>query len=156
MPLEISARATIKTDAAGRYELEIGGSKHYWQGELSRFEPGTAVVVTVKRWYKKRSLRQNSLLHAYIGILADELGYGPDTMKELIRLKWLKQPIYDKDGNELVDMTTGEVLFELRSTTELSTVEMVELCDSIRVWALEGFNVTLPLPGDEMEFNFNK
>src|ERR1700761_2713961 len=153
MALEITARAKVITDEAGRYKLDIPNPT-FWAGELSRFEPGTAVVVSVKKYYKKRSLKQNSLFHAYVGILGDYFGYKPDTMKELIRLKWLKIPLLKDDGSDMVDITTGEVLFDLRSTTELTTLEMAQLCDEIREWAMEGWNVTLPLPDEQNEINF--
>lgn len=153
MALEITARGKILTDEKLRQYLHVDNPE-WWATELARFDPDTPVVLSVKKWYKKRTLKQNSLFHAYVAILADYFGYSPDTMKELIRLKWLKVPLYDKNGNEAIDITTGEVLFDLRSTKYLSTVEMAELCDAIRLWADEGWGVILPLPGDNLELTF--
>ena len=151
--LEINARAKVRQLDNGKYELDIPNPT-FWQGELSKFGPDVDVVISVKKWYKKRSIRQNSLFHAYVAILADYFGYGADTMKELIRLKWLKVPLLKNDGSEMIDITTGEVLFELRSTTSLSTMEMMELCDEIRTWALDGWSIVLPLPSENIPLNF--
>lgn len=153
MPIEITARGRVLTDDKGRYKLDIPNPE-YWSGELARFGPDVPVVISVKKWYQKRSLKQNSLFHAYVGILADYFGYGTDTMKELIRLKWLKIPLLNDKGEEAIDYTTGEVLFELRSTTSLSTVEMAELCDAIREWSELGWGIKLPLPDDNLTLQF--
>lgn len=153
MALEISARGIIKLDEKGKQYLHVDNPE-WWGGELFRFSPDTAVVVTIKKWYKKRSLRQNSLFWAYVSILADYFGYSQDTMKLLIGLKWLKTPIYDRDGNEMIDVTTGEVMYEITSTTALNTAEMAQLCDEMREWALSGWSVVLPLPEDNLELNF--
>jgi hypothetical protein len=118
------------------------------------FTDGAKVTVTIAKRYNKRSLAQNSLFHAYVGILADEFGYDKDTMKELIRLKWLKETLYDPNDNEMVDTTTGEIMFRLRSTTELNTMEMAELTEEIRIWAMQGWNIVLPLPGEQEELKF--
>lgn len=118
------------------------------------FKDNEKVTFTVSTRYNKRSLKQNSLFHAYVGILADEFGYDSDTMKELIRLKWLKETLRDNNGDEMVDTTTGEIMFRLRSTTELNTLEMAELTEEIRIWAMQGWNIVLPLPGDNLEMNF--
>lgn len=150
---EVIARAKVLQDEKGRYSLEIP-NMDWFRGELSGFGPGTAVVVSVKKWYKKRSLGQNNLFHWYADILADYFGYPLDTMKLLIRLKWLKVPLLKHDGSEAVDITTGEVLFDLRSTSDLNTVEMAELCDEIRTWAMDGWGVVLPLPDQNTEINF--
>lgn len=117
------------------------------------FPDGAKVTVGISTRYNKRSLKQNSLFHAYVGILADEFGYDTDTMKELIRLKWLKEPVCDLNGGEMVDTTTGEIMFRLRSTTELSTLEMSELTEEIRIWAIQGWNIVLPLPEENIKLN---
>jgi len=156
MPKEINAKAFVRQDERGKYDIEIGGDKHFWQGELSRFGPDEPVVINIKKWYKKRSLKQNSLFHAYIGIMADYFGYAPDTMKQLVGLKWLQAPLQDAQGNEMIDVTTGEVLFEIRSTASLNTLEMAELTDAMRTWAMEGWSIKLPLPEENISFNFKQ
>lgn len=120
------------------------------------FADGDKVTVQISTRHKQRSIKQNNLLHAYIGILADEFGYDLDTMKELIRLKWLKEPVCDLNGDEMVDTTTGEIMFRLRSTTELTTLEMAELTEEIRIWAIQGWNVILPLPEEQQELKFKQ
>lgn len=106
MALEISARGIIKLDEKGKQYLHVD-NPDWWGGELSRLSPDTAVVVTIKKWYKKRSLDQNNTFHWYVGILADYFGYSEDTMKMLIKLKWLKEPLYDTLGEQMVDIPPG-------------------------------------------------
>lgn len=150
---EITARAIVKTDDDGHYYLDVPNPK-WWSTEIGSFAPETAVVITVKKWYKKRSVDQNSTYHWYIGVLADCFGYAPDTMKSLIALKWLKQPLYDNLGNEMRDVTTGDKMFELRSSASLNTVEMADLCMNIRQWADEGWGVILTEPDKNYKINF--
>lgn len=153
MAKEITARAIVKSDDDGNFYLDVPNPK-WWSSEISKFSIDTAVVITVKKWYKKRSLDQNSTYHWYIGVLADYFGYAPDTMKSLIALKWLKEPLYDTNGNEAIDITTGEKMFELRSSASLNTFEMAELCTNIRQWADEGWGVILPEPDKNYKINF--
>lgn len=134
--------------------LHFPSEKFVYRDLKDAFPDGTKITVTVATRYNKRTLKQNSLFHAYVGILADEFGYDTDTMKELIRLKWLKEYLYKDDGDELVDITTGEHMFRLKSTTELSTLEMVMLTEEIRIWALQGWSIVLPLPDDQLDFKF--
>lgn len=155
MATEISARGKIVLDENGLQILHVD-NPDWWRGELSRFAPDTAVIVTIKKWYKKRSLDQNSTFHWYVGVLADYFGYAPDTMKKLIALKWLKEPLYDKNGEQAIDVTTGELLFDIRSTASLNTVEMADLCTAIRQWADEGWGVILPEPDKNYKLNFHK
>lgn len=150
---EITARGKILINDKGLQYLNIDNPT-WLAGELSRFDPDTPVVVTIKKWYRKRTLKQNNLYHAYISIMADYFGYSVDTMKSLVALKYLKQPLQDNEGNELVDITTGEILFELRGSKDLNTYEMVELCDNLREWSLSGWGIVLPIPGDNTELTF--
>lgn len=155
MAKEITARGTVKTDDKGRYMLDIPNPT-FWQGELSRFEPGTAVVVSVKKWYKKRSIRQNAVLHWYINEIADETGMAADTIKEVLRHKFLSVDAVDRKGEVMADKESGEVLKVYRSTTELTTFEFMEFTEQIRLWANDFLNLNLPLPNEETELNFTK
>lgn len=128
--------------------------KYVYSDLREAFADGCKVTVTIDKRYKKRSLKQNALFHAYVTILADEFGYDKDTMKELIRIKWLKESLCDPNGDEMVDTTTGEIMFRLRSTTELSTQEMAELTEQIRIWAIQGWNIVLPLPDEQIDLKF--
>lgn len=152
---EISGRGKIICDEKGRYQLVIDNDL-WWKGELSKFEPGTIIVASVKRWYKKRSLSQNGLFHKYCEIFGDYLGYDKDEMKEEIRRKFLKEPLLNAQDEQLCDLYTGELLWKYRSTASLNTQEMFELTENVRIWALTSFNVVLPLPEEQQEMPFRK
>lgn len=85
---------------------------------------------------KKRSLNENAYYWALLDILGNELGYMPyevhDAMKNLF----------------LTDYT--HKIPRVRSTSSLSTVEMEEYLQKIRVFALTELNINLPLPNENI------
>lgn len=93
------------------------------------------VQVTVRVEEKIRSNPQNSYLHLIIKIWADEIGYEPKELKEVIRKLFLE---YYEDGFPLP---------KYKSTADLTTIEMEELCENIRRKAAE-CGVYLPLPNE--------
>lgn len=153
MATEITARGKILLSKYGLQYLHIDNPT-WLSGELSRFEPDTSVVVSIKKYYKKRSLKQNNLFWAYCNILGEHLGYDKDDMKTIIQLKFLKEAIQDLQGNEMGYPDTGEVLFTLRSTASLNTLEMASLCEQIRIWGMQSFQCVLPLPDENISLNF--
>lgn len=155
MPKEITARAKVQTDKKGLYYLHID-NMDWWRGELSKFGPGVPVKISIKKFYNKRSLDQNGMFHWYVGILADYFGYANDTMKRLIGLKWLKEPVLDTNGEQAVDVVTGELLFDIRSTADLDRMEMAELCREMREWAELGWGIILPEPDKNYKLNFKQ
>lgn len=66
---------------------------------------------------------------------------------DMLRLKFLKVLIQ-------VNEETGEVIERIRSTTELSTVEMMDYLAMIREWVLDFFGVMIPEPDDQMKMKF--
>jgi len=100
---------------------------------------------------KKRSIEQNAYLHLALTILKDglnELGnkFTLNEVKDLVKFKFLKADVY----NEL----TGELIGErIKSTTELTTVEMMVFIDSFREWSMQTFNIYIPSPNEQLELN---
>ena len=89
-----------------------------------REHEGRRVTVTVGRQKKQRSIPQNSYIHGVvIKMLSDYLGYEPREMKGII--KWV---------------------FKIKHTSDLSTVEDEELCERVRRWAAQKFNLVIPDP----------
>ncbi len=155
MALEITARGKILLSESGKQYLHID-NPDWWSGELARFAPDTAVVVTIKKWYKKRSLKQNSVLHWYINAISDETGQSVDTIKEVLRHKFLSEDIVDRNGEIMADRSSGEVLKRYKSTTELSTMQFNEFTENIRLWANDFLGLQLPLPNEAVELKFDK
>lgn len=118
------------------------------------FDSGAKVTISIATRRKPRSLKQNAVLHWYINAIADETGMAPDDVKEVLRHKFLSEDITDRNGEIMADKASGEVLKRYKSTTELSTVEMMAFTEEIRMWALDFLNLALPLPNEEVELNF--
>ena len=125
-----------------------------WKDIRDAFEYGAKCTLTIATRRKPRSLKQNAVLHWYINAIADETGMAAEDVKEVLRHKFLSEDIVDRNGEIMADKSSGEVLKRYKSTTELSTVEMITFTDKIRIWALDFLNLTLPLPGDYTEINF--
>ncbi len=118
------------------------------------FPDGAKITVEIKSRRKPRSLRQNAVLHWYINEIADETGMAPDEIKEVLRHKFLSVDVVDKNGEIMADKSTGEVLKRYKSTADLSTVEMMQFTEEIRLWANDFLGITLPLPNEETELKF--
>jgi hypothetical protein len=90
----------------------------------------------------KRSNQQNRLFHLYCSIMAKELGYDLEEMKDIIKYKFLRR--------ERVVESTGEVLVYLGKTSKLSKLEFAELVDSMVRFAAE-LNIILKSPEEYFE-----
>jgi hypothetical protein len=110
------------------------------------------VVVTVKKKYKQRSHEQNGYYWAVI----------IDYWKEIMFTEWGE--ILNKDevhsflktnfnSDEVVNEATGEILRVPKSTTKNTTTEMEVYHEICRQKAFEMFNVMIPLPNEQLEFN---
>jgi hypothetical protein len=118
------------------------------------FKDGDKVTVTIATRRKPRSLKQNAVLHWYINAIADETGIDKNDVKEVLRHKFLAEDILDQNGEIMADKASGEVLRRYKSTTELSTIEMLTFTEEIRQWSLDFLNLPLPLPNEEIELKF--
>jgi len=134
--------------------INFNNEAYCYRDLKAMFSDGAKVTVTVATRRKPRSLKQNAVLHWYINAIADETGMGADDVKEVLRHKFLSEDILDRNGEIMADKSSGEVLKRYKSTTELSTVEMMAFTEEIRQWALDFLNMILPLPGDYTELNF--
>lgn len=107
-----------------------------WALGLRKIE-GKRVTVEVSEWRKSRSAAQSRYMWGVvIAILADEFGYTKDEMHAALAHKFLGS----------VDEKTG--LMRIRSTKDLSTVEMEEYLASIREWASLKYRILIPLPNE--------
>ena len=114
------------------------------------FKNGEKVTITVKTRRKPRSLPQNSLIHAYMTIIANESGNTLETVKSVLKRLFLTRDVIDKNGDVVFNPKTGEVLTYVQDTSELSTIEMAAFTEEIRMWALD-FGIYLPLPKENHE-----
>jgi len=103
----------------------------------------TDYIVNVKKQRNNRSNMQNNYYWACIvQALANELGYYPDEMHDILKVKfaseWETIPIEDK--------TIG--IQKINSTARMNTKEFEVYADQIRIWALTELGIRLMLPNE--------
>jgi len=94
---------------------------------------------------RTRSISQNSFLHLILSVYALEMGE---------TLKYTKEEIFKKEINkdvflcERVNIKTGEIRHDWRSTSTLNTKEMTTCIDRFRHHAAKDLGLYLPEPRD--------
>lgn len=115
---------------------------------IATFE-GKQIVIKIEKFKKKRSTQQNRF---YFGIILPivqnclkEAGHvmTNESTHDLIKLKFLKETLF-------VNEDTGEVIERIKSTTELSTSQFMDLLAEINNFTFEYFGVSLPSPNDDL------
>ena len=118
---------------------------------IQTFE-GKQIVIKIEKAKKKRSTQQNRF---YFGVIIPivqnclkEAGHimTNESTHDLIKLKFLKEALF-------VNEETGEVIERIKSTTELSTSQFMDLLAEINNFTFEYFGVTLPSPNDDLTLN---
>ena len=111
-------------------------------------ELGNDYIVDVKKQKNNRSKMQNNYYWACIvQPLASELGYFPDEMHDILKMKftaeWETHTIID-DG---VDYKT-EGFFAMKSTARMDSKAFEIYADQIRMWAITELGIRLMLPNE--------
>ena len=107
------------------------------------------VVIKIEKFKKKRSTQQNRFYYGVIIPIVQnclkEAGHvmTNESTHDLIKLKFLKETLF-------VNETTGEVIERIKSTTELSTSQFMDLLAEINNFTFEYFGVSLPSPNDDL------
>lgn len=107
------------------------------------------VVIKIERFKKKRSTQQNRFYYGVIIPIVQnclkEAGHimTNESTHDLIKLKFLKETLF-------VNEDTGEVIERIKSTTELSTSQFMDLLAEINNFTFEYFGVSLPSPNDDL------
>jgi len=97
---------------------------------------GKRVAVTVKRETKRRSIKENNYYWGVvIALMSDVAGYTPEQMHEALKWEHLRQH-------------TDSKLPTVRSTTELTTVEMEAYLEACRRTGAECYGVYVPEPNE--------
>ena len=115
---------------------------------IETFE-GKQVVIKIEKFKKKRSTQQNRFYYGVIIPIVQnclkEAGHimTSESTHDLIKLKFLKETLF-------VNETTGEVIERIKSTTELSTSQFMDLLAEINNFTFEYFGVSLPSPNDDL------
>jgi hypothetical protein len=115
---------------------------------IQTFE-GKQIVIKIEKAKKKRSTQQNRFYYGVIIPIVQnclkEAGHvmTNESTHDLIKLKFLKETLF-------VNETTGEVIERIKSTTELSTSQFMDLLAEINNFTFEYFGVSLPSPNDDL------
>ncbi len=118
---------------------------------IQTFE-GKQIIIKIEKAKKKRSTQQNRFYYGVIIPIVQnclkEAGHvmTNENTHDLIKLKFLKETLF-------VNETTGEVIERIKSTTELSTSQFMDLLAEINNFTFEYFGVSLPSPNDDLTLN---
>jgi hypothetical protein len=130
-------------------------NESYVMAELKRvFPDGHKLTVEYKSRRKPRSLSQNAYFHMVLGLIADECGQDLDAVKSTVKTMYAKKPLLDKEGEPIYDKATGEQAMYIQDTSDMDTIEMTELVDKTRMFALDFFGMDIPLPSENIELKF--
>jgi hypothetical protein len=130
-------------------------SKQNFMNDIKDFNDKDRVWIVVEKYYSKRSLKQNNLLHLYLSEIAKETGMQLEQIKDALKKKFLTVALTTKDGEIVADKESGEVLERVKGTSELTVVEFMEFTDNVRVWSAEFLGLHLPLPEEQTELKLN-
>jgi hypothetical protein len=126
-------------------------NKNLIKDAITTFE-GKQIVIKIEKAKKKRSTQQNRF---YFGVIIPivqnclkDAGHimTNESTHDLIKLKFLKEALF-------VNEDTGEVIERIKSTTELSTSQFMDLLAEINNFTFEYFGVTLPSPNEDLTLN---
>lgn len=115
---------------------------------IQTFE-GKQIIIKIEKAKKKRSTQQNRFYYGVIIPLVQnclkEAGHvmTNESTHDLIKLKFLKETLF-------VNEDTGEIIERIKSTTELSTSQFMDLLAEINNFTFEYFGVSLPSPNDDL------
>jgi hypothetical protein len=130
-------------------------SKKNFLEDLKDFKDKDRVWIVIEKYYTKRSLKQNNLLHLYLSEIAKETGMQLEQIKDALKKKFLTVALTTKDGEIIADKSSGEVLERVRGTSELTVVEFMEFTENVRLWSMEFLGLYLPSPDEQTELKLN-
>ena len=116
---------------------------------IKDFGEGVKLSITLEKWRPKRSPSQNNLLHMYLNIISEYTGQDIQTIKDVCKLQFgIREAMLNKDGEEIVDQDTGEIVGVFKSTSEYTTLEMTIFIDELIKWGVSTFHLSFPDPED--------
>ena len=90
---------------------------------------------------QQRTLRQNSTVHLWFSVFADEIGCTHDECKRDVKRELLgRKPI--------INVITGETDWEDYHTSEMSVAELSSFMERFKIWAQTNYGCYLPYWGD--------
>jgi len=109
---------------------------------------GKEVIITIEKKTKRRTKRQNSALHLYFQLLADELNKAGLDMRKVLKptvdIQWSKETVKDYLWRPI-----QKALLKKHSTTRLKTDEIDKVYEHLNRFLGEKFGIHVPFPSEE-------
>ena len=106
-------------------------------------ELGNDYIVDVKKQRNNRSMMQNNYYwKCIVQMLADELGYYPNEMHDILKVKFASEWQSIEVNNNKVGLQV------INSTATMDTKAFEIYAEQIRIWALSELNIRLMLPNE--------
>ena len=106
-------------------------------------ELGNDYIVDVKKQRKNRSMMQNNYYwKCIVQTLSEELGYYPNEMHDILKVKFASEWQSIEVNNNKVGLQV------INSTATMDTKEFEIYAEQIRIWALSELNIRLMLPNE--------
>ena len=116
---------------------------------FEQFE-GKEITITIERKRRKRSNEQNAYLWACVYPLIKQGFF--ETCGEVFTIEEVHDIMKLKfNFIELTNESTGEVITAPKSTTKNTKFEQEQYHEQCRQFAIEWFNITIPLPNEQIE-----
>ena len=106
-------------------------------------ELGNDYIVDVKKQRNNRSIMQNNYYwKCIVQTLSDELGYYPNEMHDILKVKFASEWQSIEVNNNKVGLQV------INSTATMDTKAFEIYAEQIRIWALSELNIRLMLPNE--------
>lgn len=147
---KVSVRTTIKNKIIQEHRNIIEDAMEMFEGKQVR--------VTIERYFKQRTNKQNRyywgvIVEMWKGILREEWGevLSADDVHSFLKSNLNFESVVDTETGELLtNPLTKEVIRKPKSTSENTTKLQEDYHKACRDLAWEMFNVTIPLPNEDL------
>lgn len=128
---------------------------------ISQYE-GKEITIILKRFFKKRSNRQNNYWHGVVvehwrNLIREEWGeiWTHEETHEFLKTNLNYEHYVDTDtGEMLLNEETGDPIRKPKSTKDNTTFSQEELSEKARQLARNMFQYTIPLPDPKLKAKF--
>jgi hypothetical protein len=112
------------------------------------------ITITIQKQKKSRTSPQNRF---YWGVVVELVKQGlkdaghmlnTNDTHELLKLRFLKETL-------MVNEQTGEIVERVKSTSELTTTQMMDYIAEIQIFSAEYLGIEIPDPNEELTLNFD-
>tara|TARA_R110000851_G_scaffold275123_1_gene427759 strand:+ start:39 stop:473 length:435 start_codon:yes stop_codon:yes gene_type:complete len=143
--MKVKINTTVKAGRMIRNRNELTSA-------LNQFE-GQEITLSIEKAKKVRSTQENRYYWGLVIPLikaglkdATSESYSAEQVADLMKTRFLMIDVYIGDS---------DVMTRIKSTTELSTIEMERYLQECRTFAQEYLGVTIPMPNEDLTIEFN-